>query len=265
MNVQPTEHHNPEHHEEAHQGRHPSFKQYVLIAIILFAITMVEFLIIVPKALQGSAGVVAPLVILSAIKFGIVIMFYMHLKFDARMFSIVFLAGLFLAFLVGSAAIGLFGSFQPTPRAFAACNAQPFTHGGEPAGEVERPEHCQRGPKVIPTPVPPVAVSPSDGDAPVGSGLEIYTGVGTCYTCHKIESVPQAVGVIGPDQTNIGTDGANRIPGMSAEEYIRQSIVEPDAYLVEGYAGGLMAPLVTAANLSEDQIDALVEFLLEQK
>ena len=116
MSVHPTEHHTPEHHEEAHQGRHPSFKQYVLIAIILFAITMVEFLIIVPKALQGSAGVVAPLVILSAVKFGIVIMFYMHLKFDARMFTIVFLAGLFLAFLVGSAAIGLFGSFQPTPQ-----------------------------------------------------------------------------------------------------------------------------------------------------
>ena len=57
-----------------HEGRHPTFKQYVFIAIVLFVITAIEFLIIVPKSLQGAPVVLAPLILLSAVKFGIVIM-----------------------------------------------------------------------------------------------------------------------------------------------------------------------------------------------
>ena len=33
-------------HQTEHTGNHPTFKQYVLIAIVLFAITIVEFLLI---------------------------------------------------------------------------------------------------------------------------------------------------------------------------------------------------------------------------
>ena len=78
---------------EQHQQHHPSFKQYVVIAMILFAITIVEVLIIVPKSLQGAGISIAPLVILSGIKFVIVIMFYMHLKFEAKLFSVIFVGG----------------------------------------------------------------------------------------------------------------------------------------------------------------------------
>ena len=95
--------HPPEHHE----SHHPTFKQYVLIAIILFAITAVEFLIIVPKGFQGSGVVITPLVALSALKFAIVIMFYMHLKFDNRLLGGVFITGLVLAFAAGSALVVL--------------------------------------------------------------------------------------------------------------------------------------------------------------
>ena len=83
-------------HEEQQTGHHPTFKQYVLVAIILFVITMVEFLLIwdrVGISDDLGASKVPLLVILSAIKFGIVIMFYMHLKFDARLLSGMFLAG----------------------------------------------------------------------------------------------------------------------------------------------------------------------------
>ena len=37
-------------HEEGQHGHHPTFKQYVLVAVILFAITIVEFLLICPRA-----------------------------------------------------------------------------------------------------------------------------------------------------------------------------------------------------------------------
>ena len=114
-------------HPPDHQDtRHPTFKQYVLIAIILFAITLVEFLIIVPQSLRGAAVTLAPLFILSAIKFAIVVMFYMHLKFESRTLTIVFVTGLVLAFLAGGSLLTIFGSLQPTPRDFAAANAVAF-------------------------------------------------------------------------------------------------------------------------------------------
>jgi cytochrome c oxidase subunit 4 len=118
-------------HEQEHTGRHPTFLQYVLIAVVLFAITIVEFVLIYDKAgiepYLGESKI--PLLVgLSAVKFAIVIMYYMHLKFDARLFSGVFLAGLALAFVVGIAVLGLFFAFQGKPRDFAESNAVPFVH-----------------------------------------------------------------------------------------------------------------------------------------
>jgi cytochrome c len=48
---------------------------------------------------------------------------------------------------------------------------------------------------------------------------------------------------------------------MTAAEYLRQSIVDPDAYVVEGYRAGQMLP-VYAERLSPEQIEALVDYLL---
>ena len=48
---------------------------------------------------------------------------------------------------------------------------------------------------------------------------------------------------------------------MSAEEYLRQSILEPDAYIVEGFPAGQMLPNLGEI-LSPQQIDDLVAFLL---
>ena len=59
---------------------------------------------------------------------------------------------------------------------------------------------------------------------------------------------------------------------MSAEDYLLESINEPDVFINEGCvtgAGtacspGVMAPLVTAANLTDAEIDAVIQFLLTQ-
>ena len=64
-------------------GVHGGLKQYGLLAIFLAIVTLVEFLIIVPEGLQGSSVVIAPLVILSVIKFFCVVAFFMHLKFES--------------------------------------------------------------------------------------------------------------------------------------------------------------------------------------
>ena len=83
-----------------HESRHPTLKQYVIIAIFLFAITIVEFMIILPEGFRGRGWTIAPLAFLSAIKFAAVIFFYMHLKFDNRLLTWVFLGGLALGFAV---------------------------------------------------------------------------------------------------------------------------------------------------------------------
>ena len=83
-----------------HESRHPTLKQYVVIAIFLFAITIVEFVIILPVDFRGAGWTLAPLAILSAIKFAAVIFFYMHLKFENRLLTWVFLVGLALGFAV---------------------------------------------------------------------------------------------------------------------------------------------------------------------
>ena len=266
---------------EQHESRHPTFKQYATIATILFAITIVEFLIILPGDWRGQGWTIAPLVILSAFKFAIVIMFYMHLKFDAPMFSIVFLAGLALAFAVGIAAIGLFGTFTPSPRAFAAERAVPFEHHEEKPATDHAP--VPTAVPVAPTPAsqpgPPPTAMPAPETTPVGApvsadtsaGQAVFTGRAACHTCHAIEGV--ATGLLGPSLDGIATAAATRKPPLSAEDYIRESINEPDAFIWEGCVTGtktpcppgLMTSLVTPANLTDAEIDAVVAFLLTKQ
>ena len=128
-------------HEIEHTANHPTFKQYVVIAIILFAITIVEFVLIWERAYivdYLGASKVPLLIALSAVKFAIVIMYYMHLKFDPRFFGTVFIAGLVLAFLVGIALIGLFVGFEGNQRTYAKANAIPYVHhGAEESAEGE--------------------------------------------------------------------------------------------------------------------------------
>ena len=52
------------------------------------------------------------------------------------------------------------------------------------------------------------------------------------------------------------------VPGLSAEEYLRESILDPAAYVVEGYTG-IMASGYKFL-LSEDDVNNLVAFLLTQ-
>ena len=86
------------HDEHAAHGRHASVKTYVTIGVILTVITAIEVAIFYIPAL-GSV-LVPTLLVLSFAKFWIVVMFYMHLKFDSRVFWRVFFGPLVLAVLV---------------------------------------------------------------------------------------------------------------------------------------------------------------------
>jgi len=82
-----------------------------------------------------------------------------------------------------------------------------------------------------------------------------------CITCHSLE--PDVV-IVGPSQAGLATRAESRVPGMTAAEYIHQSIVEPNAYVVEGFAEGLMYQNY-ATDLTEQEINDIVAYTLTLK
>ncbi len=249
---------------------HPTLMQYVIIAIILFAITIVEFFIIWPYNRIGAASTPV-LIILSCIKFAIVIFYYMHLKFDRRLLTWIFLGGLALGLVVSMALMTLFSSVYatPAPRPYAAANAVPYVHGEEghevasEAGHQEPVHASAEATHSEAETTGSAGESASSGE--VDLGMEVFAGSGGCGACHTVEGV--AAGVVGPDLTYIGSEAASRKPGMSAEDYLIESIKEPEAFVAEGVERampGLMTAAVTS-HLTDEQVDGLVAFLLEQK
>jgi mono/diheme cytochrome c family protein len=111
--------------------------------------------------------------------------------------------------------------------------------------------------EALATPTP----SPEELTDPVARGQKVYLDNG-CGGCHTIDGL--TAGTVGPNQTNIGSVAERRIPGMSAEDYILESIMHPSAFVVEGYPDNVM--LKNYAELIEpDQLNDLVAFLLAQK
>ena len=88
---------------------YPSPLTYVKVGALLGAITAIEVGIFYVQALRG---VILPIfLVLSAVKFALVAMFYMRLRFDSRLFSGLFVGGLLLATVVIVALMALFGIF----------------------------------------------------------------------------------------------------------------------------------------------------------
>jgi mono/diheme cytochrome c family protein len=82
-----------------------------------------------------------------------------------------------------------------------------------------------------------------------------------CANCHTLTDLE----LFGPGFEGIAARAANRVPGLSAEEYIRQSIVDPGAYIVEGnWPEGEVMPTTYAEEYSEQDINDLVAFLMTQ-
>jgi cytochrome c oxidase subunit IV len=82
----------PEVHAPSHAGRHPGPKEYIRIAIILAAITAAE---VVVYYIEGFKEFLVPILFFfSFVKFALVVMWFMHLKFDDRRYSRFFVIGL---------------------------------------------------------------------------------------------------------------------------------------------------------------------------
>ena len=91
-----------------HTG-HPTPMTYFKVAVTLSALTGMEVAVFYANWL--GHGIIPVLVILSGVKFVLVAMFYMHLRYDAQLFTSLFVGGLALAFAVVFALMGLFRFF----------------------------------------------------------------------------------------------------------------------------------------------------------
>ena len=77
------------------EKQHPGGKEYLGIAVVLTVITAIEVAVFYVPAMKPM--LVPTLLVLSALKFALVAMFYMHLKFDHRLFSWLFVVPMIVA------------------------------------------------------------------------------------------------------------------------------------------------------------------------
>lgn len=82
-----------------------------------------------------------------------------------------------------------------------------------------------------------------------------------CRICHSLTKDER---IIGPSFYGIADRAGERIPGMSAEDYLRESILNPNAFVVSGYPEGQMIQNFGDI-LTEQQIEDLIAFLMTLK
>lgn len=118
---------------------------------------------------------------------------------------------------------------------------------------------------VPPTEAPAAAAaSVPQGDAANGQVLfnELQPQAGfACATCHYFNQEAQ---LIGPGLLNVSIRAETRVPGQSAYDYIHESIVNPSAYVVEGFPDNLM-PKIYAEIFTEQQINDIIAYLYTLK
>ncbi len=107
----------------------------------------------------------------------------------------------------------------------------------------------------------PEATQPPDEDGEAEMSQEELVALGEqafgqCVSCHGAE--PGA----GPALPGMAERAATRIEGMSAEDYLRESIVEPGAYIVEGYSD--IMPANYDETLTEQEIEGLVAYIMAE-
>jgi mono/diheme cytochrome c family protein len=91
----------------------------------------------------------------------------------------------------------------------------------------------------------------------VKAGEEIYKTKGTCEICHRIGQK----GTRAPDLAGVGGRAAKTKPGMTAKAYLLESLLHPQAFVVEGYPPIMPAVDKPPIALNRSEVWALTAFL----
>jgi cytochrome c2 len=101
-------------------------------------------------------------------------------------------------------------------------------------------------------------------DPKMGESIYYETASGVNAGCRICHSLTKNEKIIGPSFYGIADRAGERVPGLTAEEYLHQSIVEPNAFVVPGYPAGQMIQNFGQI-LTEDQIQDIIAFLMTLK
>ena len=179
-------------------------------------------------------------------KVSLVLGFFMALKYDNRVNTLVFslgaiFVGVFLLItLLDTAMRGSLGIMEPgvieTP-ALPSASADP---------------HPPETPAETPT-EPEAAPPPSAVPADTLDGTAIYAAY-LCNTCHSLDGTPG----VGPTLQGVGSR-------LTRDEVV-QSLREPDAVIAEGFTPGLMSATMTGIGfldkISDEEFETLVDYLM---
>lgn len=211
------------HAEHAHHEVHDHVPVYIKLIIVLSILTFAEFGILyvhIPAALM-----LGTLYSLATLKFGLVVAIFMHLKYDNKILTGIFFSGFTIALATMIALIALI-NYQPTKTSINVKDSKQLAalNAGDPT-----------------------------------KGPAVFSAKG-CAACHVVSSIPGAVGAVGPKLDGLASRAGTRIAGKPAKDYIKESIENPAAFVVEGYPAGLM-PANLKAGMSPEEFKDLVAFL----
>lgn len=97
-------------HAMGEMHEHPTWREYKWVALVLTLITIAEVWVYYTP-FRESPMFAPVLLVMSALKFAIVVLFYMHLKYDHRLFRALFTGPLMIAMATLISLLFLFGKF----------------------------------------------------------------------------------------------------------------------------------------------------------
>ncbi|MBL8163784.1 MAG: c-type cytochrome [Anaerolineae bacterium] len=99
---------------------------------------------------------------------------------------------------------------------------------------------------------------PVEADSPAMRGAALFrTPPAICGTCHALQA---DVVIVGPSLAGVASRAGSRVPGQSAEDYLRESIVNPGDYVVPGFQDVMQKNFGSV--LTSDQINDLIAYLM---
>jgi len=210
------------HAEHLAHEEHDHVPVYVKLAVLLSVVTAMEVGVLYIPGMPAGIGLFG-LYSLATFKFGLVVAIFMHLKYDNKLLTGIFFSGFTIALATMVALVALI-NYQPTKTSVDVKDSKQLA-------------------------------ALNAGDPKNGPGIFKAKG---CVACHTVSSIPEATGAVGPKLDGLAARAGSRKPGMSAEDYIKESVENPTAFVVPTFS-----PVMPSlrASMSDKEFKDLLSFL----